>query len=76
MRCLMDRDDSGRKAVMAAGNQWYGFNYAVNGYGVNNTLKGVASSGAANPGVYSMQKTWKYSQSSKQTHALGRGCFS
>jgi prepilin-type N-terminal cleavage/methylation domain-containing protein/prepilin-type processing-associated H-X9-DG protein len=56
MRCPLDRDDSGRKAVVAAGGQWYGFSYTVNGYGVNNTLRGVASSWAANPGVYSRQK--------------------
>lgn len=56
MRCPMDRDDSGRKAVVAAGGQWYGFSYTANGYGVNNTLRGVCSSWAANPGVYSRQK--------------------
>ena len=60
MRCPMDRDDSGRKAMVAAGNQWYGFSYTVNGYSVTingvGTLRGVASSWAANPGVYSLQK--------------------
>ncbi len=56
MRCPMDRDDSGRKAVVAAGGGWYGFSYTANGYAVNNTLRGVCSSWAANPGVYSRQK--------------------
>jgi prepilin-type N-terminal cleavage/methylation domain-containing protein/prepilin-type processing-associated H-X9-DG protein len=56
MRCPMDRDDSGRKAIVAAGGGWYGFSYTANGYAVNNTLRGVCSSWAANPGIYSRQK--------------------
>ena len=56
MRCPMDTDDSGRKAMVAAGNQWYAFSYTVNGYAVGTALRGVASSWAANPGVYTLQK--------------------
>ena len=56
MRCPADRDDSGRKAIVAAGGGFYGFSYTANGYAANNTLKGVCSSWAANPGVYSRQK--------------------
>jgi len=56
MRCPMDRDDSGRKAIVVAGGGWYGFSYTANGYAVNNALRGTCSSWAANPGVYSRQK--------------------
>jgi len=55
LRCPMDRDDTGR-LLRQTGSGPYRFSYTVNGYGVNNTLKGVASSWAANPGVYTMQK--------------------
>ncbi len=55
MRCPMDRDDSGRKAVVASGGQWYGFSYTVNGYAVGNTLRGAASSYAVT-GSYLSQK--------------------
>jgi prepilin-type N-terminal cleavage/methylation domain-containing protein/prepilin-type processing-associated H-X9-DG protein len=56
VRCPMDTDDSGRKDMVAAGNQWYGFSYTVNGYAVGTALRGAASSWAANPGVYTVQK--------------------
>jgi prepilin-type N-terminal cleavage/methylation domain-containing protein/prepilin-type processing-associated H-X9-DG protein len=60
MRCPMDRDDSGRKALEAAGTPAYWFSYTANGYSVTingvGMLRGVVSSWAANPGVYSLQK--------------------
>jgi prepilin-type N-terminal cleavage/methylation domain-containing protein/prepilin-type processing-associated H-X9-DG protein len=56
MRCPMDRDDSGRKAVVLAGGQWYGYSYTVNSYSVNNEVRGVASSYAVQPGTYLPQK--------------------
>jgi prepilin-type N-terminal cleavage/methylation domain-containing protein/prepilin-type processing-associated H-X9-DG protein len=56
MRCPMDKDDTGRKAVLAAGGEWYGYSYTVNGYAVGTVLKGAASSYAANPGSYVPQK--------------------
>jgi prepilin-type processing-associated H-X9-DG protein len=56
-RCPMDRDDSGRKAIVAAGGQYYGFSYTVNGFADSTTLKGAASSFAAPvPGLFTAQK--------------------
>jgi len=56
-RCPMDRDDSGRKAVVNAGGQFYGFSYTVNGFADTTALKGAASSYAAPvAGTYTAQK--------------------
>jgi prepilin-type N-terminal cleavage/methylation domain-containing protein/prepilin-type processing-associated H-X9-DG protein len=55
MRCPMDKDDSGRKAVVAAGGQWYGYSYTVNGYSVGTVLMGAASSFAVS-GTYIPQR--------------------
>jgi prepilin-type N-terminal cleavage/methylation domain-containing protein/prepilin-type processing-associated H-X9-DG protein len=56
-RCPMDRDDSGRKAVVAAGGNFYGFSYTVNGFADSTALKGAASSYAAPvAGTYTAQK--------------------
>ncbi len=52
----MDRDDSWRTSQTASGGPAYWFSYTANGYAQNNTLKGVVSSWAANPGVYTRQK--------------------
>ncbi|MDB6111809.1 MAG: hypothetical protein JWR69_3559 [Pedosphaera sp.] len=55
MRCPMDKDDTGRKAVVAAGGQWYGYSYTVNGYAVGTAVMGASSSYALT-GSYIVQK--------------------
>ena len=57
LRCPMDKDDTGRKAVVLAGGQFYWPSYTVNGYSDGISLRGAASSWAAPvSGVYASQK--------------------
>ena len=44
LRCPMDKDDTGRKAVVLAGGQLYWPSYTVNGYADATSLRGAASS--------------------------------
>ncbi len=56
LRCAMDRDDTGRKAVVIAGGQFYLPSYTVNGYADATTVKGAASTWATTTGVFFRQK--------------------